>query len=234
MSVTSGGTAPNGCSAGGSGSGSAGSAGIVMTLSAVHAASVAVPPPHRGRQVGGRDRRRRRTPRSPPGRATGRSSSDHLVLGAEVDALQVRARGEVPEVQGVAVLPAEQQLGDQAVLDHRRGAPLAGDQRVLVEVPPGVVGEVLRAAVGLPGAQDVERGVVEQGDPARAVRRRAARRGRSGRRRRVRSAACAGGSSRPSRPARAASMVLHQVRLARVGLRVVDVDVRAAQARHSR
>ena len=39
MSVISGGTAPNGLSAGGSASASAGSAGMVMTLSARHTSS---------------------------------------------------------------------------------------------------------------------------------------------------------------------------------------------------
>ena len=47
-------------------------------------------------------------------------------------------------MQAVAVLAAEQQLGLDAVLDHVRRAPLAGDQRVVAEVPPEVVGEVLR------------------------------------------------------------------------------------------
>ena len=72
-------------------------------------------------------------------------------------------------MQRVPVLAAEEQLGVDPVLDHRRRAPLAGDQRVLIEVPPGVVGQVLRSAVGLPGAQHVEGVVVEQGDAARAL-----------------------------------------------------------------
>ena len=72
-------------------------------------------------------------------------------------------------MDGVAVLLAQQQLRHDAVLDHRRAAPLAGDQHVLVEVPPGVVVEVLRPAVGLPGAQDIEGLVIEQRDPARPI-----------------------------------------------------------------
>ena len=54
----------------------------------------------------------------------------------------------------------------RAVLDHRRGAPLAADERVVPQVPPRVVGEVLRSAVLLPGADHVERAVVEEGDAA--------------------------------------------------------------------
>ena len=74
-----------------------------------------------------------------------------------------------PEVEVVAELAAQQVLGVQAVLDHRRGGPLGGDDGVVVQVPPAVVAEVLVAAVVLPGADDVEAVVVEQGDPAGAV-----------------------------------------------------------------
>ena len=168
MSLTSGGTAPNGCSAGGRSAASAGSAGIVMTLSTFHSVALAVPAPHRGGQV----RRRDHDADESPGRlgvVRGPQLQHHLVLGAEVDRLQVPALGEVPEVELVAVLLAEQQFGHEPVLDHRRRAPLAGHQDVLVEVPPGVVGQVLRPAVGLPGAEDVEGAVVEQRDAARPV-----------------------------------------------------------------
>ena len=162
---------------------------------------VAVPAPHRRGQVGRRDHHAD----EPPGRVGvvgGRSSSTIWCSAPRSTALLVPALGEVPEVQRMAVLLAEQQFRHQAVLDHRGGAPLAGDQRVLVQVPPGVVGQVLRSAIGLPGAQHVEGVVVEQRDPARAPRRRPARRGRSGRSHPGRSATCAGGSSRPWPPAR--------------------------------
>jgi hypothetical protein len=94
----------------------------------------------------------------------------HLVLVAQVDGLDVLPGVHVPEVQPVAVLAAEQQLRDDAVLDHRWRGPLRGDRNVLHDVPPDVVGQVLVAAAGLPRAGDVEGGVVEQRDPARAVR----------------------------------------------------------------
>ena len=74
-----------------------------------------------------------------------------------------------PEVEVVAELAAEQVLGVEAVLEHRRRGPFGGDHGVVVQVPPAVVGEELVAAVVLPGADDVEGVVVEQGDPARAV-----------------------------------------------------------------
>ena len=169
MSVTSGGTAPNGCRSGGSWSASAGSAGIEITFSTLTVPSVgALPQPHRGREVRGRGDDAdepvglRRVVRRP-------QLEHHLVLRPEVDLLRVRALVEVPDVQLVAVLVAQQQLADQAVLDHVRRAPLGRDDRAEVEVPPEVVGQLLRAAVVLPRALDREVVVVEQEDAARAV-----------------------------------------------------------------
>ena len=172
----------------------------------------------------------RRTPRSPRGSWRRAQLQHHLVLRTEVDRLQVPALGEVPEVQRVAVLLAQQQLGHDAVLDHRRRAPLAGDRDVLVEVPPGVVGQVLRAAVGLPGPQHVERGVVEQRDPARPV---VAVRAAEARQEDPVGAAVQGVRARVAgvRGQLLGVDRLEQVRRARVGLRVVDVDVAAAQPR---
>jgi hypothetical protein len=92
---------------------------------------------------------------------------DHLVLGAEVDLLQVAPLVHVPDVQGVAVLVGQQQVALQALLDHLRGPPRARDERVVVDVPPEVVGELLRAAVLLPRALEGEVVVVHEEQPAR-------------------------------------------------------------------
>ena len=72
-------------------------------------------------------------------------------------------------MQPVAVLVAEQQLADEPVLDHVRRPPLRRDDGAEVEVPPEVVGELLRPAVGLPLALDGEVLVVEQEDAAGPV-----------------------------------------------------------------
>ncbi len=93
----------------------------------------------------------------------------HLVLVAQVDGLHVLARTHVPEVQPVPVFAAEQQLGDDSVLDHRRGRPLRCHQHVVIDVPPDVVRQVLVASVLLELADDVKIRVVEQGHPAGAV-----------------------------------------------------------------
>ncbi len=150
------------------------------------------------------------------------------MLGAEVDALDVASLGQVPEVQGVAVLVVQQLFRNDPVLDHGGSAPLAGDQGVLVEVPPGVVGQVLRPPIGFPGAHHVERVVVEHGDSPRAI------------------VATGGSEARQVNPVRPAVQGMrpgvagfrreffgrhgsHQFRLPGVGMGVVDVDVRRAQ-----
>ena len=99
----------------------------------------------------------------------GAQLEDELVLVAEVDGLQVLALVQIPEVQPPAILGAEQHLRDQAVLERVGRAPFAGDQRVVAEMPPGVVGEMLRAAIDLPLAAHVEGLVVHQEDAARAL-----------------------------------------------------------------
>ncbi len=69
----------------------------------------------------------------------------------------------------VPVLASEQQLGIYTVLYHFRRAPFAGDQRVVPEVPPEVVAEVLRPPAFLSGAPDFEGLGVEHEDPSGPV-----------------------------------------------------------------
>jgi hypothetical protein len=100
----------------------------------------------------------------------GRADLEHQLVGvAQVHPLGEATLGHRPEVEVVAEPAAEQVFGVQAGLEHRGRAPLGGDHGVVVEVPPAVVGEVLLAPVQLPGADDLEAVVVEQGHPAGAV-----------------------------------------------------------------
>src|SRR5512132_859904 len=75
---------------------------------------------------------------------------------AEVDFLQVLALGEVPEMQAPAVFAAEQNFRDETVLKRIWRAPLAGDHRVVAEMPPRIVTELLRPAIALPAAERIE------------------------------------------------------------------------------
>src|SRR5438046_7392365 len=69
----------------------------------------------------------------------------------------------------MTVTALQQDVRVHAVLDHFRRAPLAGDHRVVAEVPPEIVCQILRAAVQLPATADLEGVVVDDEDAARAV-----------------------------------------------------------------
>src|SRR5215831_15912235 len=92
-----------------------------------------------------------------------------LVFFAEIDLLQVRALGEIPEMQASAVFAAEQNFRNEAVLERVGGAPFAGDHRVVAEVPPGVITELLRSAVDLPAAEGLETLVIHDEYAARRL-----------------------------------------------------------------
>jgi hypothetical protein len=214
MSVTSGGTAPNGFSAGGRSSSGAG----------------AVPHPDRRGQVLDADHHADEAVL--PGRVVrGPQLERHLVLVAEVHRLNERSFCEIPEVQPVPVLAPQQQLRVDPVLDHVGRAPLRGDEHVAGQVPPEVVREELVPAFGFPLTPYVKGGVVENSDTAR-----------SGptvpcpQRRDVDAVRSAVDGVR----ARIVGFVrqllrrdlLDQARVARIVLRVQHVDPRGAQSRH--
>src|SRR5262249_42653750 len=109
-------------------------------------------------------------------------------------------------------------------------APLAGDHRVLGQVPPEVVGQILVATVGLPGAFDVERVVVNDEHAARTVAVRRAERAR------VDAVWSAVDGVRTAIAGLARQLVgldhLDQPWLAWIRLRVQHVDARGAQSGH--
>ena len=115
MSVTSGGTAPNPLSRGGSCAGSAGSAGISMTFRIMPGSTVPIPGPDRGRQV-----LQARNGASEPvglGWVVRRPQLEHhLIFRTELELLDVSPLMQIPHVQGIAVLARQQQLRVDAVL----------------------------------------------------------------------------------------------------------------------
>src|SRR5215470_5156740 len=149
---------------------------------------------------------------------------NELVLFTEVDLLQVRALDEVPEMQPAAVSAAQQDLGNETVLDRVGCAPFAGHQRVVAEVPPAVIGELLRPAVDLPAAERLEALMINDEDTARGLavliaQRRDINAARSAMdRMRAGIAGLLGDFARFDR--------FDQSRLARIGLGVEDVDAR--------
>ena len=231
MSVISGGTAPNGLSSSGSSSASAGSAGIVMTFSALTVpSSRAHPQPDRRAEVlrVGDDA----DEAVGLARVVGRAQlEDHLVLGAQVDLLDVAALLRGPTRAACGRTGCASSSSPCRPSSTIFGVPhVAGDDRAVVEVPPEVVGQLLRAAVLLPRALDREVLVVEQEQPPGPSP--SGRRARSCRSRRARSGRCAGGCSRSCAAISSASIILTSFGLARIVLDVEDVDARGAQAGH--
>src|SRR5580658_7765461 len=66
------------------------------------------------------------------------------------------AFAEIPYMQAVPVLAAQQQFRIHSVLDHVRRAPLAGDRDVIAQVPREIVAKVLRTAIDLPSTDRLE------------------------------------------------------------------------------
>src|SRR5258708_26123414 len=81
---------------------------------------------------------------------------DKLVLSAKIDLLHVRAPGEIPEMQAVAISAAEQDFRNKAILECIGRAPFARHHRVVPEVPPTVITQLLRPAVHLPSSQPLQ------------------------------------------------------------------------------
>ena len=119
MSVTSGGTAPKPFSSGGSRSGSAGSAGISITLRIFHC-PFPLPPSRCQSQIGrGEVFQTVTTPTNPYGLGgivRRPQFQHHLLLRTEIQHLQMAALAQVPDVHRVTVFAAEQELRVDAVL----------------------------------------------------------------------------------------------------------------------
>ena len=90
----------------------------------------------------------------------------HLMLRAQINNLLVRSTPHVPEVDAVAVILRHYVIQPGAMLKHLRRSPFAGHHRVQANVPPEVIGELLRAPVQLPRPDRFKRVVVQHHDSA--------------------------------------------------------------------
>src|ERR1700733_14456163 len=79
------------------------------------------------------------------------------------------ALAQIPHVQLVAIAALEKYLGIYPVPHHVGRAPFAGDDGVQSQVPPKVVGQILRTAVEFPFAQNVEAVVIDHEDAAGTI-----------------------------------------------------------------
>src|SRR5215207_10295498 len=76
---------------------------------------------------------------------------------------------QVPDVHLVAVAAPHEDLRVYPILDHVRQAPLAADHGVVGQVPPEIVGKLLRAAIYLPAPQGLKGLVIHDEDTPRPV-----------------------------------------------------------------
>jgi hypothetical protein len=83
----------------------------------------------------------------------------------------VATLAQIPDVQGMAVLSTKQQVWHRTVFDHFRRSPLTGNRDVVPEVPPEIIGEVLRSTIDFPSPQHVKAFMVEQEDSAGSIAR---------------------------------------------------------------
>src|SRR5215471_2668091 len=76
---------------------------------------------------------------------------------------------QIPDMDLVAVFAGEQQLRVNAIFHHVRSAPFGGNHRVVPEVPPKIVSQVLWATILFPGSLQLKRIRIHQENASGAV-----------------------------------------------------------------
>ncbi len=99
----------------------------------------------------------------------GRSSSAICCSAPRSSSCRWRRLRQIPNVQLVTVAALQQNFRIHALVHHVGRAPLAGDYGVEAQVPPEIVGQLLRAAVQFPLAHDVEAVLIHHEDSAGTV-----------------------------------------------------------------
>jgi hypothetical protein len=93
----------------------------------------------------------------------------HLVVGAEIDRLDIAAIPQVPEMDPVAVFVREEIRRHDPVLELRRQSPLARHHIVARQVPPEIIVQFLRTAIDFPSSEDIERLAIHDEDAGRSL-----------------------------------------------------------------
>src|ERR1700731_1521412 len=73
---------------------------------------------------------------------------------------------QIPNMQRVAIAALQQNFRVHALFDHVWRAPLAADERVVTQVPPEVITEMLGSAIDFPFSQYLEAVRIENENPA--------------------------------------------------------------------
>src|SRR5438445_11434594 len=94
----------------------------------------------------------------------------HLMLGAKIEHLLVTALVQIPDVERMTVLPAEQKLTVHGGFNHGGRTPFTRDHGVVTKMPPEVVSKLLPAALGFSRSFDCERCGIDDEHGGGAVR----------------------------------------------------------------
>src|SRR5918994_705250 len=92
-----------------------------------------------------------------------------MILTAQIQGLKMTPTAQVPDMKLMTIAALQEYLGVEPALDHVWRAPLAGDHGVVAQVPPEVVGEVLRSPIDFPAPQGIKAFVIHHEDTARAI-----------------------------------------------------------------
>src|SRR5260370_18661480 len=137
---------------------------------------------------------------------------------------------QIPDVQLVAVAATQQNFRMSLVFHHAGRYTFAGDDGVESQVPPEVISKFLRAAIQLPLPEDIEALLIHHENSAGTAAVRSSQRADKDSvgtaMNRVR------GCISRARGQRLRLNDLHDLRFARIGLRVYDMDSRRIDARH--
>src|SRR6202041_1372079 len=80
----------------------------------------------------------------------------HLMVGTEINRLNVTSGSQIPEMDPMAVFVREKILRHDPVLELRRQPPLARHHVVAWQIPPEVIVQVLGTTIDLPASENIE------------------------------------------------------------------------------
>src|SRR6185437_11642730 len=93
----------------------------------------------------------------------------HLMIGAEIDRLNIPSSTEIPEVDAMTILVREKVLRHDPILELRRQRPLARHHVIAWQIPPEVIVQFLETTIDLPASEDIECLAVHDEDAGRSI-----------------------------------------------------------------
>src|SRR5262245_31961620 len=87
-----------------------------------------------------------------------------LLLRPQIELLLMPSTAQVPDMNAAPILATEENLRFQPFLERVGSPPFAGDHRVVAEMPPEIIGQVLWSPVHFPLSKHIEGFTIEQED----------------------------------------------------------------------